>query len=112
MRRVNIANLKNDLSRHLRHVRAGGDVVVLDRDTPVARIVPFSRAVGAGSRGARTDDYWDAARIAALERGGILSRPDSPSPAGWARTLRAAKLPKGTPGAVEGLLQARRESRR
>ena len=41
MKRVKIADLKNSLSRHLEHVRAGGDIVVLDRDTPIARVVPF-----------------------------------------------------------------------
>jgi prevent-host-death family protein len=38
---VRIADLKARLSEHLRSVRNGGTVTVLDRDTPVARIVPF-----------------------------------------------------------------------
>ncbi len=38
---VRIADLKARLSEHLRTVRNGGTVTVLDRDTPVARIVPF-----------------------------------------------------------------------
>jgi antitoxin (DNA-binding transcriptional repressor) of toxin-antitoxin stability system len=38
---VRIADLKARLSEHLRMVRNGGTVTVLDRDTPVARIVPF-----------------------------------------------------------------------
>lgn len=41
MNRVGIAELKAQLSRHLRRVRAGRSVTVFDRDTPVARIVPF-----------------------------------------------------------------------
>ena len=39
---VRIADLKAHLSEHLRSVRNGGTVTVLDRDTPVARIVPYT----------------------------------------------------------------------
>jgi prevent-host-death family protein len=42
MSNVRIADLKARLSEHLRSVRNGGTVTVLDRDTPVARIVPFT----------------------------------------------------------------------
>lgn len=37
-----IADLKARLSHYLRSVRRGEQVVVLDRDTPVAVIVPYS----------------------------------------------------------------------
>lgn len=39
---VRIADLKARLSEHLRSVRNGGTLTVLDRDTPVARIIPFA----------------------------------------------------------------------
>ena len=39
---VRIADLKARLSEYLRSVRNGGTVTVLDRDTPVARIVPIA----------------------------------------------------------------------
>jgi antitoxin (DNA-binding transcriptional repressor) of toxin-antitoxin stability system len=39
--RVGIADLKARLSRHLRMVREGRTLTVFDRDTPVARIVPY-----------------------------------------------------------------------
>jgi prevent-host-death family protein len=39
---VRIADLKARLSEHLRSVRNGGTVTVLDRDTPIARIVPYA----------------------------------------------------------------------
>jgi prevent-host-death family protein len=39
---VRIADLKARLSEHLRSVRRGNTLTVLDRDTPVARIVPYS----------------------------------------------------------------------
>jgi prevent-host-death family protein len=40
MIQVNIAELKAHLSRYIRMVRRGREVQVLDRRTPVARIVP------------------------------------------------------------------------
>lgn len=39
---VGIAELKARLSEHLRTVRNGGTLTVLDRDTPIARIVPYA----------------------------------------------------------------------
>jgi prevent-host-death family protein len=41
MRSIRIAELKAHLSEHLRSVRGGNSLTVLDRDTPVARIVPY-----------------------------------------------------------------------
>ncbi|HEY7054983.1 MAG TPA: type II toxin-antitoxin system prevent-host-death family antitoxin [Vicinamibacterales bacterium] len=40
MTRVRIAELKSRLSEYLRAVRRGDTIVVLDRETPVAHIVP------------------------------------------------------------------------
>lgn len=39
---VGIADLKARLSEHLRAVRKGRTLTVLDRETPVARIVPYA----------------------------------------------------------------------
>lgn len=39
---VGIADLKARLSEHLRSVRNGRTLTVLDRDTPVALIVPYA----------------------------------------------------------------------
>jgi prevent-host-death family protein len=43
MSAVKIAELKARLSEHLRAVRRGESVTVLDRETPIARIVPITR---------------------------------------------------------------------
>ncbi len=43
MKSVGIAELKAKLSEHLRLVRRGVSVTVLDRKHPVARIVPYDR---------------------------------------------------------------------
>jgi prevent-host-death family protein len=41
MSKVGIADLKAHLSRHLRKVRQGHTLTILDRETPVALIVPY-----------------------------------------------------------------------
>ena len=40
MKSVRIADLKSRLSQHLRYVRGGRTLTVLDRNTPIAHIVP------------------------------------------------------------------------
>jgi prevent-host-death family protein len=42
MKGIGIAELKARLSEHLRSVRKGRTLTVFDRDTPVARIVPYT----------------------------------------------------------------------
>jgi prevent-host-death family protein len=42
MEGVKVAELKARLSEYLRRVRRGHPVIVLDRDTPIARIVPYA----------------------------------------------------------------------
>ena len=44
MIRVGVARLKAELSGYLRKVRRGAEVVVYDRETPIARLVPFERS--------------------------------------------------------------------
>ena len=46
MTRVGIADLKAKLSEHLRKVRHGESLTVLDRQTPIARIVPHGEGHG------------------------------------------------------------------
>jgi prevent-host-death family protein len=46
MRRVRIAELKAKLSEYLRDVRRGETIAVLDRDTPIAQIVPVRASTG------------------------------------------------------------------
>jgi len=45
MKSVRIAELKSRLSEYLRAVRNGETIAVLDRDTPVAQIVPVRERV-------------------------------------------------------------------
>lgn len=41
MRSVNIAELKNRLSTYVKYAKAGETVIVRDRNTPVAQLVPI-----------------------------------------------------------------------
>jgi prevent-host-death family protein len=47
MRTARVAELKARLSEYLRAVRRGESVTVLDRDTPIARIVPYGQPAAA-----------------------------------------------------------------
>ncbi len=44
MRTVNIAELKNRLSTYLNFAKAGEEVIIRDRNKPVARLVPYVAA--------------------------------------------------------------------
>lgn len=62
---VNIGELKDHLSAYLREVRNGNEVIVRDRNRPVARIVPYT-----------LDDLSERDRI--LVESGILKLPEKP----------------------------------
>jgi prevent-host-death family protein len=40
---VKIAELRNQLSKYLKKVRRGDEVVITDRDTPIGRLVPYEK---------------------------------------------------------------------
>ncbi|MDP9222725.1 MAG: type II toxin-antitoxin system prevent-host-death family antitoxin [Actinomycetota bacterium] len=46
MKRVGVAELKNNLSRHLRMVEAGETLEVTDHDRPIARLIPVDTKTG------------------------------------------------------------------
>ncbi|HKE01221.1 MAG TPA: type II toxin-antitoxin system prevent-host-death family antitoxin [Planctomycetota bacterium] len=98
MKRVTISDAKNNLSRHLRYVRRGGRVRILDRDTPVADLVPVEL---------RSDDE-DARRLSALEKRGVLRRGKS-GPLPKALFRPGPPDPRGV--TVRMLLDERRGSR-
>lgn len=115
MQSVNIADLKNNLSRYLARVREGAELTVLDRDTPVARILPFAArtAVAGKGAGARSAEREAAkAHVAELERVGILGPAAPGGVAEWVKGHEPVKLPKGTASVSDLLIQMRRESTR
>ncbi len=101
VKKARIAELKNNLSRYLDQVRGGETVLVLDRNQPVARIVPLTE------RGARIAGHGDEVRLARLERLGVIRRGRGGLPP-WLGKRRPPRVRGGVLGA---LLDERRSGR-
>ena len=108
MKQAKIGYLKNHLSKYVDHVREGGEVVIYDRDTAVARMVPLAPSRTGGA---------DQDRLARLERRGLIRRGQEPARAITSRGTRppAGVPPKGralatVPGSVLGDLLDERGS--
>jgi prevent-host-death family protein len=99
MKTASISQAKNQLSALIDAVRHGETIIITDRDRPVAQIVPMQRAT--------SED--DEARLARLERAGLLRRPIAPLPKEFFAEP-PPKLPAGV-SVLEALLEERREGR-
>jgi prevent-host-death family protein len=86
MRSANIADLRDRLTHYLRAVRAGEEIIVRDRQRPIAKIVPLTI----------DDDAEDAALVAA----GLMLKSQRPLPAAFWRTRRAAVTMRAAAAAV------------
>ena len=73
MTAVSISDLKANLSRYLREVRRGGEVQVLDRGAPIARLVPATASDDEGIR-----ERLVATGLLRPGRGGAASVLESP----------------------------------
>ncbi|HJU22730.1 MAG TPA: type II toxin-antitoxin system prevent-host-death family antitoxin [Casimicrobiaceae bacterium] len=67
MKRVTISQAKNHLSELLASVKRGESVLILERDRPIARLVPIDAS-----------EQSDDERLADLERRGIIRRATKP----------------------------------
>jgi len=99
MKLVKISEAKNNLSRYLKYVRRGGRIRILDRDTPVADLVPVE------TTGSQDEDE---ALLASLERRGIVTR-GKPGPIDPEIFEPGPGGPRS--GVVEALLEERRQGR-
>jgi prevent-host-death family protein len=97
MRSVNIAELKNRLSAYITFARAGEEVIIRDRNRPVAKLVPFV------TEGLSPDDMELVAK-------GLMKLPERPMD--WEAFSRLP-LPRARRGAslTRALLEEREESR-
>jgi prevent-host-death family protein len=96
MKRASISEVKNHLSAYVDLVRNGETVLLTDRNRPVARIVPLELG-----------NVADEARLAELERSGVLRRAMKPP----LKVLPTpVKLPAGV-SVLEALLEERRGGR-
>lgn len=97
MRTASISEAKNKLSALLDRVRAGETILILDRGTPVAKLAP-------------AENLPDDARLARLERAGIIRR-GSGQPLPLERLATGDVPPEGYAGLVEAVIEERREGR-
>lgn len=98
MKSATISEAKNRLSELLLRVKRGESVLIFERDVPIARIDPVEKS-GAGAD----------ARLAELERAGVLRRPVRKPTADMLRTLPPMPQPKAS--ALAALLAERDEGR-
>jgi prevent-host-death family protein len=96
MRSVNVARLKDRLSEYLRMARNGEEVIIRDRNLPVAKLVPF-QAEGASEE----DLLLVAAGKMRLPRAKFNAKKFNRMPAGRVKGNKA----------VQALLADREESR-
>jgi prevent-host-death family protein len=95
MTTVNIADLKNNLSKYLSKVKAGEEVLVKDRNIPIAKIIPLSVA-----------DDEDSELLMLASEGKIkLANDDSP----FDEDFFKAKLPRVSVDVVAMLREERDE---
>jgi antitoxin (DNA-binding transcriptional repressor) of toxin-antitoxin stability system len=119
MKKARIAELRGSLSRYLRYVRAGGTVVVLDRDVPIARLIPLEHStaenLGKSPRNrngsglsSRAKRLRDENRLARLEAAGTVMRGNG-NVVEWLRTRKLVGGIKG--GVLQALLDDRESGR-
>lgn len=96
MRRASIAELKAHLSEYVDAVKAGEEVIVTDRNKPVAKLGPVN-----------LPDQGEA-RLIALVRAGIARPPVKPLPRDFWQRPRP-RDPEGR--ALAALIQEREEGR-
>jgi prevent-host-death family protein len=95
---ASISETKAKLSALLERVKAGEEVTITDRGTPVARIVSVPPA----------EVDWDE-RLERLERQGLMRRPKEKLDVDW---FLSRPLVKARASVLEALLEERREDTR
>ena len=101
MIRAKVSEVKNGLSAYLRRVKVGETVLVVERKTPVARIVP------AGGEGDGAGIADGDARLVRLEQAGVVVRRGSGSPLDV-----LDRIGRPDAGLLRALLDERDEERR
>ena len=104
MIRATISEVKDGMSAYLRRVKSGESVLVLERRTPIARIVPVGLDSDGGGEGDRVDSE---AKLARLEQAGIVVRRGTGSPL----DVLGPPLRPGA-GVLEALLEERSDESR
>ena len=95
MKEAKISDVKNQLSRYLALVRKGETIRILDRDVPIAQIIPIAKS--------RAGQVVGEEALAEMERKGLIRR-------GTGRVAREL-LDRDPPGKPSGVLEALLEER-
>lgn len=103
MIRATVSEVKDGMSAYLRRVKAGESVLIMQRKTPVARIVPVGLSGTGGSVGDEADRN---AKLARLESSGVVARRAKGTP------LELVRQPPSSGARVlDALLEERLEER-
>ena len=104
MIQVNISEIKNRLSYYLRLVRGGEQIEILDRNTPLARMIHVSQADTENNQ-----KQW----IKEMEQLGIVTPPKKKGfpPELLARKKATLTHAKEKPAVLKALLEERRTGR-
>ena len=81
-KRIKIADLKANLSRHLRDVKAGQTITVVERDTPIALLAAYTQGiagVGLETRSPVGDPRKLSATTSPLKKSLKNSAPKAPT---------------------------------
>jgi prevent-host-death family protein len=97
MASVQIADLKNNLSAYLRKVRTGEEVIICDRKSPIAKIVPLS-----------TVDF-DLEERELIAKGLMLPAKRRFDADAFFAIGRGIRRPPGTKAAIDRAIAAERE---
>lgn len=87
MRSANIAELRDRLTQYLREVRAGEEIIVRDRNRPIAKIVPLS---------VEDESADDSVLVAA----GLMKKGERSLPPSFWRDRRASLTARAAAAAV------------
>lgn len=97
MKVVRISEARKELAHHLEYVKRGGTIRIVDRNRPVADLVPI-----------QSDSDGDDALLARLEKQGLVRRgKGGPVPADLLRPGPAGNRA----GVLDALIEERRSSR-
>ena len=104
MIRVNVSEIKNRLSYYLRLVRGGEQIEILDRKTPLARIIHVSQVAA---------DDNETPWIEEMQQLGIVAPPKKKGfpPELLAREELILSKKEGRPKVLEALLEERETGR-
>jgi len=100
MLQTNISTIKSQLSSYLERVKGGEEVVIADRNQPVAKLVPY--------RSGRSESGGWNARLAELARRGEVRLATGLDEQ---LELKPARAPKGGGKGGVALLEERRQGR-